>query len=597
MRTSPESTAADPRSEAPQGVTLPSAEQIDTWFSGLDVGVGAGTPTVKELQASLSWRVTEPLRAVKARERLSLLKAGKLPIPTHAAPPTALADARRALEQRLRQVAPHLLPGSTPAELRALTLEHLLGRLTFAVHTSGLDSELWLLMIAVGGCFPDQAQLFALRRDLRRVSHRDATARILHHCGVWTSRLHSHLRTIELVHDRPVAFADFTARFGFNSGIQRVTRQTLSHWNGRHRFELAALTADGTALRTLDADERDRVLAWSGDDDSVRADNEPDRDETTVKLIVPWQTTVFVPEVPAGHGTATLTALARFSDNYTIAIGYDTIPVSSGHFVHRSLTLQFVSYLSMLKYFDEVVAISEATNGEFLGFSEALTMQGLPGPKVVTELLPIEHIPADSDALAEADADEPSDSSTGAGLPMVLSVGSNEPRKNQLTVIYASEVLWRQGKQFSLVVLGGRGDKNYTDIPDAVAALRAQGRPIELRRDVDEAHLAQAYRDARFSVFISIQEGYGLPVAESLAVGTPVVTTSYGSTSEIAADGGCLAVDPRDDDRIVETMGRLLDDDDMLAELEAQIEARHDTSWGDYADALWRIVEAGEAQK
>ena len=34
---------------------------------------------------------------------------------------------------------------------------------------------------------------------LRGVSHRDATARILHHCGVWTSRLHSHLRTIELV--------------------------------------------------------------------------------------------------------------------------------------------------------------------------------------------------------------------------------------------------------------------------------------------------------------------------------------------------------------------------------------------------------------
>ena len=39
-------------------------------------------------------------------------------------------------------------------------------------------------------------------------------------------------------------------------------------------------------------------------------------------------------------------------------------------------------------------------------------------------------------------------------------------------------------------------------------------------------------------VFPSVHEGYGLPVAESLALGTPVITTEYGSTAEIAAGGG-----------------------------------------------------------
>ncbi|MCU1476235.1 MAG: hypothetical protein JWQ64_928 [Subtercola sp.] len=598
MRSTPTIPHARDRVDASQAAQYPSADQIDLWFSGLNVGVGGGAPSAEEMQASLSWRVTEPIRAVRVRERIALLKAGKLPFPGPNGASTALAGARAALDQRLRQVAPHLLQHTSASELRALSLEQLLGRATARVHSHDNESELWLLMIAVGGCFPDQAQLFALRRDLHGASPHEATARILHHCGVWTSRHHSHLRTIKLINDKPVAFTDFTARFGFNSGIQRVTRQTLSHWEGTHDCELAALTADGTGLRTLDKHETARVLNWTGDDDHTRADDAAEPDDSESVLVVPWQTTVFVPEVPAGHGTSTLTALARFSDNYTIAIGYDTIPVSSGHFVHRSLTLQFVSYLSMLKYFDEVVAISGATHDEFLGFSEALTTQGLPGPRVVTAALPIEHIPVEHLPASAADRpDTDHDPSDEAALPMVLSVGSNEPRKNQLTVIYASEVLWRQGKEFSLVVLGGRGDKDFTDIPDAVAALQSLGRPIELRRDVDEADLALAYRQARFSVFISIQEGYGLPVAESLAVGTPVLTTSYGSTAEIAADGGCLTVDPRDDDAIAVAMGQLIDDDALLARLTQEIDDRNHTSWGDYAETIWQIVNTKESRK
>lgn len=573
-----------------RSVQYPSADQIDTWFGSLHVGAGRDAPSAEEMQASLSWRITEPIRAVRVRERLALLKAGKLPLAARGtSQPTSLGIARGALEQRLRQVAPHLLTELPANRIDGLSLEHLLGTLVASVHTRGLDAELWLLMIAVGGCFPDQAQFFALQRDLRGISSRDATARILHHCGVWTSRHHSHLRKMTVIADRPVVFADFTARFGFNSGIQRVTRQTLLHWRGTAEFELCALTADGTGLRTLDAVETARVLEWAGDDDSKRADEAADDDDREAVLVVPWKTTFFMPEVLAGPGTQTITALARFTDNHTIALGYDTIPVSGAHYVSRGLTHQFSTYLSMVKYFDEIVAISQSTNDEFEGFSRALVTQGLPGQTVTTISLPIEHIPAEpvdatDDELLEAETD---------AIPMVLSVGSNEPRKNQLAVIYASEVLWRQGREFSLMVLGGRGDKYFTDIPDAVAALAANGRPIQIRRDVDEADLARAYEEARFSVFISIQEGYGLPVAESLAVGTPVITTSYGSTAEIAADGGCLTVDPRDDDAIVAAMGALLDDDDLLKKLEREIADRNDTTWGDYADAVWQIVSRG----
>ncbi|TQL54650.1 glycosyltransferase [Subtercola boreus] len=584
-------TPSQGESPVPPSVQYPTVDQIDTWFGGLHVGAGRDAPSAEELQASLSWRITQPIRAVRLRERLALVKAGKLPLTgTSRASSTSLAAARQALDQRLRQVAPHLLAPSPEKPLTDLSLEQLLGTLTAAVHARGLESELWLLMIAVSGCFPDQAQLFALRRDLRGVSARDATARILHHCGVWTARHHSHLRTISVVSDKPVVFTDFTARYGFNSGIQRVTRQTLSRWPDTDGYTLCALTLDGTGLRTLDEVERSRVLEWAGDDDSKRADEEHDDDDREAVLVVPWNTTFFLPEVIVGRGTTTVTALARFTANRTIALGYDAIPVSGAHYVSRGLTQLFVTYLSMLKYFDEVVAISQSTHDEFEGFSQALETQGLPGQQVSTVSLPIEHIPAEPLAASDEELLEAAEDV----VPMVLSVGSNEPRKNQLAVIYASEVLWRRGAEFSLVVLGGRGDKYFTDIADAVAALAANGRRIQIRRDVDEADLARAYDEARFSVFISIQEGYGLPVAESLAVGTPVITTSYGSTAEIAAGGGCLVVDPRNDDEIVEAMGRLLGDDDLLARLENEIAERDDTTWDDYAAAIWTIVQAKE---
>ena len=97
-------------------------------------------------------------------------------------------------------------------------------------------------------------------------------------------------------------------------------------------------------------------------------------------------------------------------------------------------------------------------------------------------------------------------------------------------------------------------------------------------------------RTARFSVFVSLHEGYGLPVAESLAVGTPVLTTNYGSTAEIAAEGGALVVDPRDDDALVASMRRLLVDDTLIQQLQADALRRPVRTWDDYARELWSAL-------
>ena len=62
-----------------------------------------------------------------------------------------------------------------------------------------------------------------------------------------------------------------------------------------------------------------------------------------------------------------------------------------------------------------------------------------------------------------------------------------------------------------------------------------------------------------------------LNVAESLAAGTPVITANYGSTQEIAAAGGAITIDPRDDEALISAMRRLLTDDALLEQLRAQL--------------------------
>lgn len=97
-------------------------------------------------------------------------------------------------------------------------------------------------------------------------------------------------------------------------------------------------------------------------------------------------------------------------------------------------------------------------------------------------------------------------------------------------------------------------------------------------------------------MFPSLHEGFGLPVVESLAHGTPVITSDFGSTAQSGAAGGTVLVDPRDDDALTGAMRTLLTDDDVLARLRAEIARRPERTWQDYADELWTQLVEPELQ-
>jgi glycosyltransferase involved in cell wall biosynthesis len=175
------------------------------------------------------------------------------------------------------------------------------------------------------------------------------------------------------------------------------------------------------------------------------------------------------------------------------------------------------------------------------------------------------------------------------GVPMVLCVGTHEPRKNHLALLHAAELLWRDGVRFSLVFVGGRSwnDERFSN---ELAIAQASNRPVDSVKTMSDSMLWAAYRVARCMVFPSLNEGFGLPVAEALACGTPVVTSRYGSMAEIAADGGALLVDPRNDHDIAAKLRTLLTDDEVHQRLSAEARARPSRTWEQYANEVWSAL-------
>jgi glycosyltransferase involved in cell wall biosynthesis len=139
----------------------------------------------------------------------------------------------------------------------------------------------------------------------------------------------------------------------------------------------------------------------------------------------------------------------------------------------------------------------------------------------------------------------------------VLAVSTLEPRKNLPTLLDAFALLRRAHPELTLAVVGAEG---WGERPD----LSAEG--VRLLGYVAHEELPALYRGAEVCVYPSLYEGFGMPIVEAMACGTPVVSSAHPSLDEASA-GIALRAEPRSADSFAGQIERALDGADELREL------------------------------
>ena len=145
--------------------------------------------------------------------------------------------------------------------------------------------------------------------------------------------------------------------------------------------------------------------------------------------------------------------------------------------------------------------------------------------------------------------------SKGFRRPLVLFVGTLEPRKNVDVLVRAFGEAARRGFQGDLVLAGGSGWATEA-IDAALEESPVHGR-IHRIGYVKQEDLPYWFCAADLVVYPSSYEGFGIPVLEAMASGTPVITSNRSSLPEVAGDAA-LTVDPRDIQQLAAAMTAVL---------------------------------------
>jgi len=361
-------------------------------------------------------------------------------------------------------------------------------------------------------------------------------------------------------------YVDHTSRFGRNTGIQRCVRAIAAGligcgvplhpvvWNREHGdLEPAA----PEALQHL--------ARWSG----------PAPDAWAAQPSGQW---LLIVELVSGPHQPTAAQLQQAASSRGLRLAWvfhDAIPLRLAQLYGAraaSAAAYHRAYMAGLALAHVVLANSHTSAAQLRAL---LSEQGLPAGHV--QALPLAAQYPGVPRCVEA---KPS-SSSGNRL---LAVGSLEPRKNHGALLKAVAWLAAQGRfEAQLVLVGWPNDPRVVALVQRALAL---GLPLRWEAEADDARLLALYRWCDATVVASLDEGFGLPVAESLWLGRPCLCTTSGALGELAAGGGCLPLASPAWQDLAAGLSQWLTASELRARLQQQLGQRPLRSWAGYAQEL-----------
>ena len=340
------------------------------------------------------------------------------------------------------------------------------------------------------------------------------------------------------------------------SGIQRVERELIRHWPDRG--QLLPCRFDGTELRALAPE----IL------DALCLDAPPDGMAGERARLAPF---LAAPGAVVARGAGTLFCAELFDDPARAAyhadeassaawLVYDFLPWMRPEWFPAGPANRLMPYLHAMRAVRRRGFISAATRRE----CAALFRRTEDGP-VLT-------LGADGLGLERQRFDP-------RRRDIVL-LGTVEARKNAAAALAAAEILWAEGLEFRLVLIGAVE-------PDALAEqailrrLAGETRLVQLGPAPDAA-VRESLRGARALLFPSEGEGFGLPPVEALYCGIPAIVAAGLPALEEVSGSGQIRLAPPDVEGVTEAL-RMMFDDTAAAQLWADAASLQLKTWQAFA--------------
>lgn len=264
---------------------------------------------------------------------------------------------------------------------------------------------------------------------------------------------------------------------------------------------------------------------------------------------------------------------------------HDLIPlIFAGRFfssVQRQYVLTFLRRI--LKQACRIVTVSEQTKQDVMAFFKVSGDRIRVIPEGVSRDFRVIKDPRTLDRVRQR-----------YGLPLsdrfLLYVGLLKPHKNLSVLIETVRRLRREGKMEQKLLIVGAKDRKYPPESRYLGEIQTDQDIVYIER-ADQGDLPYIYNAADLFILPSLYEGFGLPVLEAFACGTPVIVSDRGSLPEVAGDAA-LRFEADSQEKLAEAILRMLEDSALRGELrEKGFERARAFSWTQMAEETLKVYK------
>lgn len=378
-------------------------------------------------------------------------------------------------------------------------------------------------------------------------------------------------------------FFESTLQFNGNTGVQRVARQT-ARAIAKAGIKVIATTwdAENRSLAPLLAKEIHHLAKWSGPS--------PEQWHPWVPPSEAPENSWFMSnEMPPKLGPGVnddLINFAKLNKLKTAVTFFDAIPsIFPDLYPAGSAELHF-AYMEQLAKWDLILSISTQSAKDMLDLlPESISTDLELNRKLIPLPLPCEF------TSAKQNADPPVSLSA---RPFILMISTFEQRKNHISLLRAMAIAQRSLRfGFDLILVGHPLEASVVRLVNVYKEILPS---MKVVHDASDGQIKEWLTRADFTIFPSVEEGFGLPIVESLWHGKPVICDNQRAINEIAKDGGCLQVDVLNVEQLTEAIVTLATDFDVYRSKCKEIESRSFSTWDEYAASI-AFLMASQSQQ